>query len=315
MKKRFIVTGGKILELKDLTPEQIELLIKTVSERVAVRMKGTEISSPSPPVSEAMRSTCSASSGQECAGCGQCALNNPAAVKDIIQAGADRIGSRSSRPDTRELAPFIDHTLLKSNATDKEVENLCKEAGEYGFASVCINSAYVPLASRLLTGTGVMVCTVVGFPLGAMSSESKAFETRDAVSKGADEIDMVINVGKLKSQDYGYVFRDIEAVVRAAQGRCVKVILETASLTDEEKVAGCILAKAAGAHFVKTSTGFGSGGATAQDISLMRRTVGLQMGIKASGGIRTAQSAREMLAAGATRIGASASVAIVREKA
>jgi deoxyribose-phosphate aldolase len=299
------------LELKDLTSEQIELLIKTVSERVAQRLKGSETPPASAPRDS--KETCSSSSGRECSGCGQCALNNPAAVKDIIQAGADRIGSRSSKPDNRELAPFIDHTLLKSNATDKEVEKLCKEAMEYKFASVCINPAYVPLASRLLKGSGVMVCTVVGFPLGAMSMESKAFETRDAVSKGADEIDMVINVGKLKSQDYEYVFKDIDAVVRAAQGRCVKVILETASLTDDEKVAGCILAKAAGAHFVKTSTGFAPSGATAQDVSLMRRTVGSQMGVKAAGGIRTAQSAREMLAAGATRIGASASVAIVRE--
>ncbi|MBN1900413.1 deoxyribose-phosphate aldolase [Candidatus Sumerlaeota bacterium] len=225
------------------------------------------------------------------------------------------MGSRDAKPDNRELAPFIDHTLLKSNATDKEIEDLCKEAMEYEFASVCINSAYVPLASRLLKDSGIKVCTVVGFPLGAMSPESKAFETRDAVSKGADEIDMVINVGKLKSRDYEYVFRDIESVVRAAQGRCVKVILETASLSDEEKVAGCILAKAASAQFVKTSTGFGKGGATVQDVALMRKVVGSQMGVKAAGGIRTAQSAREMLSAGATRIGASASVAIVREKA
>lgn len=300
--------------MKELTPEQIELLIKTVSERVAVRLKISETSSASHPVSGVTHSSCSISSGQECAGCGQCANNNPVAVKDIIQSGADRIGSRSSKPAARELAPFIDHTLLKSNATDKEVENLCKEAMEHGFASVCVNSAYVPLASRLLSGSGVMVCTVVGFPLGAMSSESKAFETRDSVSKGADEIDMVINVGKLKSRDYGYVLRDIEAVFRAAQGRCVKVILETSSLSDEEKVVGCILAKASGAQFVKTSTGFGPGGATAADVSLMRRTVGSQMGVKASGGIRTARSAREMLEAGATRIGASASVAIVGEE-
>ena len=216
------------------------------------------------------------------------------------------VGTRS------EMARLIDHTLLKPNATDDQIEKLCKEAIEFGFASVCVNSAYVPLASRLLRGSGVKVCTVVGFPLGAMSTEAKAFETRDAVAKGADEIDMVINVGKLKSGDYRYVVQDIEAVVRAAQGRCVKVILETASLTDDEKIAGCILAKAGGADYVKTSTGFGSGGATVEDVALMRRVVGPTMGVKAAGGIRTAEAAKKMISAGATRIGASASVAIVK---
>ncbi|MCX6998797.1 MAG: deoxyribose-phosphate aldolase [Candidatus Sumerlaeota bacterium] len=212
----------------------------------------------------------------------------------------------------RDIAPLIDHTLLRPNATDREIEKLCKEGKEYHFASVCLNSAYVSIASHMLAGSGVKVCTVVGFPLGAMSTEAKAFETRDAIAKGADEIDMVINVGKLKSGDYEYVLDDVQSVVRAAQGRCVKVILETASLTDDEKVAGCIIAKAAGANYVKTSTGFGAGGATVEDVALMRRIVGPKMGIKAAGGIRTAEEAQKMIEAGATRIGASASVAIVR---
>lgn len=304
------------MKLSDLSQDQLDELIRSVSERVAARLSTGDESSSGPssqsrPVSPG---SCPMFSKGKCEECGQCVSKNPAAVSTIIGAGANRIGSATPAMNAREISPFIDHTLLKSNATDKEIEILCKEAMEYGFASVCINSAYVPLAARLLTGSIVKVCTVIGFPLGAMSMESKAFETRDAVAKGADEIDMVINVGKLKSQEYEYVFRDIEAVVRAGQGRCVKVILETASLMDEEKVAGCILSKAAGAGFVKTSTGFGSGGATAHDVALMRKTVGPEMGVKASGGIRTTEAAKEMLAAGATRIGASASVAIVKGK-
>ncbi|OQB22698.1 MAG: Deoxyribose-phosphate aldolase [candidate division BRC1 bacterium ADurb.Bin183] len=294
------------MNLSSLTPAQIEELVKSVTERVAARLAQEDVKTI-PPTAPAITS-CSVS----CSGCGQCADKNPAAVINIIEAGANRVGSQSSKVSTQDIAPFIDHTLLKPNAADNEIEKLCKEAIEYRFASVCVNSAYVPLAARLLAGTGVKVCTVVGFPLGAMSSEAKAFETRDAVSKGADEIDMVINVGKLKSGDFEYVLEDIRAVARAAQKRCVKVILETASLTDDEKVAGCILAKAGGADFVKTSTGFGSGGATADDIALMRRVVGPQMGVKASGGIRTTEDAQKMIAAGATRIGASASVAIVK---
>ena len=302
------------MELNDLSPAEIEELIQTVAERVAARLsEGSAVSKagnasdqPASPI------PCPLSLTGECGGCGDCVQKNPEAVQNIIEAGADRIGSRNPGSNTQKIAPFIDHTLLKPNATDDQIEALCKEAMAYGFASVCVNSTYVPLASRLLAGFPVKVCTVVGFPLGAMSSEAKAFETRDAVAKGADEIDMVINVGKLKSGDFEYVLQDMISVVRAAQGRCVKVIMETASLTDEQKVAGCILAKAAGAGFVKTSTGFGSGGATIQDVALMRRVVGSKMGVKAAGGIRTAETAREMIAAGASRIGASASVSIVK---
>ncbi len=293
-----------------MNPAQIEDLIATVAARVAARLAENPLSAPSATTSG--QTYCSSASGGVCGECGECVTKNPEAVRTILDAGADRIGAQSAGTVQGNLSPFIDHTLLKPNATDDQVEKLCREAREFGFASVCINSAYVPLAARLLSGSSVKVCTVVGFPLGAMSTDSKAFETRDAVGKGADEIDMVINVGKLKSGDYQYVMDDIRAVVTSAQGRCVKVILETASLTDEEKAAGCILSKAAGAHFVKTSTGFASGGATAEDIALMRRIVGSKMGVKASGGIKTTEDARRMIAAGASRIGASASVAIVK---
>lgn len=241
----------------------------------------------------------------------------PAAGAEIIDRGACRIGTAESNraSDCHDLAGYIDHTLLKANATEQEVAQLCAEARQYGFASVCVNTGYVELCAGLLAGSGVKVCCVVGFPLGAMTSESKAFETRDAVGRGADEIDMVINVGKLVSGLYDYVYDDIRAVVRAAAGQPVKVILETGMLNDDQKIAGCVLAKAAGAAFVKTSTGFGPGGATAEDISLMRRIVGEQMGVKASGGIRDCATAHQMVNSGASRLGASASVGIVRGEA
>ncbi len=211
-----------------------------------------------------------------------------------------------------DLAAFIDHTLLKPDATAEAVDKLCLEAVEYRFASVCVNPVNVGQAVKNLAQSGIPVAAVVGFPLGANSWEIKAAETRDVVSQGAREIDMVINIGALKNGDYRCVYREIEAVVRAAGGSIVKVILETALLTNDEKVAACILAKAAGAAFVKTSTGFGPGGATVEDVALMRRIVGPEMGVKASGGIRDTATARAMIAAGATRLGASASVSIVK---
>jgi deoxyribose-phosphate aldolase len=236
-----------------------------------------------------------------------------AAARQLLGTGACRVGCTDPKSlRCEDLAPYIDHTLLKPGATESEIEKLCDEARRHRFASVCVNTSYTELCARLLAGSGVMVCSVVGFPLGAMSTEAKAFETRDAIRHGADEVDMVINVGKLKSGDFAYVCDDIRAVVQAAAGRTVKVIIETALLTDEEKVAACVLAKAAGAHFVKTSTGFGPGGATAEDVALMRRTVGDRMGVKASGGIRDCQTAIQMVESGANRIGASASVAIVK---
>jgi deoxyribose-phosphate aldolase len=234
----------------------------------------------------------------------------------ILEQGADRISAApGSGPLGGHVARYIDHTLLKPDATREQVLELCGEAREHGFASVCINPAFVHLAADALRGSEVKVCTVIGFPLGANTTVTKALETRDAVANGADEIDMVINVGALKARNDDLVRRDIEAVVAAADGRIVKVILETALLNDEEKVRACHLSREAGADFVKTSTGFGPGGATAHDIALMRQTVGRYMGVKASGGIRDLAGAQEMLAAGATRIGASASVKIVHGEA
>jgi deoxyribose-phosphate aldolase len=210
------------------------------------------------------------------------------------------------------LAGIIDHTLLKPEATPDAIQKLCREAREYQFCSVCVNPLYVPLAAELLQDSPVKVCTVIGFPLGATSPEVKAFETRKVIEQGADEVDMVISIGLLKAGKWRAVLDDIRAVVETAKGKAlVKVILETSLLTDEEKVQACLLAKAAGADFVKTSTGFSSAGARAEDIALMRETVGPQMGVKASGGIRSREDAAAMLQAGATRIGASASIAIV----
>jgi len=207
----------------------------------------------------------------------------------------------------------IDHTLLKPEATSDMIENLCREALEFGFAAVCVNPYYVTRAKNLLKGSNIKVATVVGFPLGANTKEVKAFEARKAVEDGADEIDMVINIGALKNRDYEYVMEDIKAVVNAVEGKAiVKVIIETCLLTKEEKIKACELSKEAGADFVKTSTGFSTGGATIEDIILMKKTIGDSMQIKASGGIRDFETAKAMIEAGASRIGASSSVKIVK---
>ena len=250
----------------------------------------------------------------ECMGCGLCVNRNSAGVMNIINAGADRIGaSLGVNVADPKIARLIDHTILKPDATEEEVRKLCLEAREYEFASVCINPSYVSLAATILTGSPVRITTVIGFPLGATTPTSKAIETRDAIANGADEIDMVINIGALKSGNDDLVRRDIQGVVDASKGKAiVKVILENALLTREEKVRGCLISKMAGANFVKTSTGFGPGGATVEDIVLMRSTVGPEMGIKAAGGIRDFKTAKAMVDAGATRIGASASVAIAK---
>lgn len=213
--------------------------------------------------------------------------------------------------DNQPLALKIDHTLLKPEASEAEIRELCEEARAHGFYSVCVNPANVALCAGLLAGSTVKVCTVVGFPLGASTSAVKAFETRDAIANGAQEIDMVIDLGALKSGHWDRVAADIRAVVEAAGGVLVKVILETALLSDDEKREVCVRAQAAGADFVKTSTGFAKGGATVEDIRLMRRTVGPEMGVKASGGVRDRATAIALVEAGATRLGASASVAIV----
>lgn len=212
----------------------------------------------------------------------------------------------------RGLGPFMDQTLLKANATREQVATLCDGALKHRFASVCVNSCWTALCAERLEGSGVRVCTVVGFPLGAMATEAKAFETLSAVRAGAEEIDMVLNVGWLLAGDWRAVFDDIAAVVKAAEKRPVKVILETALIDDERKVAACHLSKAAGAAFVKTSTGFADKGATAEDVALMRRVVGPSVGVKASGGIRDAATSRAMIAAGANRLGVSAGVQIVQ---
>ncbi|ALS02008.1 2-deoxyribose-5-phosphate aldolase [Enterococcus silesiacus] len=211
-----------------------------------------------------------------------------------------------------ELNQMIDHTILKADAKEEDVLRIIEEAKKYEFFSVCINPCWVALAKEHLAGTSVDVCTVIGFPLGANTSEVKAYEATDAINNGATEVDMVINVGALKSQQYKKVLKDIQAVVDAAKGKAlVKVIIETASLTDEEKIKVCELAKEAGADFVKTSTGFSTGGATVADVKLMRETVGPDMGVKASGGIHNEAEAQAMIEAGATRIGTSAGVAIM----
>jgi deoxyribose-phosphate aldolase len=213
----------------------------------------------------------------------------------------------------KEIAKMIDHTLLKAEATKEQVEQLCSEAREYQFASVCVNPTWVSYASELLQGTGVDVCTVIGFPLGATTPETKAFETTNAIENGATEVDMVINIGALKDRNDSLVERDIQAVVNAAKGKALtKVIIETSLLTEEEKVRACKLAVSAGTDFVKTSTGFSTGGATVADIALMRKTVGPTIGVKASGGVRSAEDAKNMIDAGATRIGASSGIAIVK---
>lgn len=213
------------------------------------------------------------------------------------------------------IAKFIDHTLLKPDAVQSEIEKLCREAREYEFASVCVNPYWVKLCAAMLKGSSVKVCTVIGFPLGANSYETKVFETGLAIEDGASEIDMVINIGAIKSSDYEVVKREIESVAGCARSlnAILKVIIETSLLTDDEKARACKISKEAGADFVKTSTGFAGGGATVADIELMRRTVGSEMGVKASGGIRDFQTAQQMINAGATRIGASAGVNIVKE--
>lgn len=250
---------------------------------------------------------------EECAD-GVCVRTCFDRVGQVISAGAERLtSSLGGVPHDPSVAKLIDHTLLKPDATPDQIAQLCYEARTYGFASVCVNPGYVKLCADLLKGTDVKVCTVIGFPLGASAPDVKAFETETALRDGATEIDMVINIGALKGRDYTLVARDIAGVVKLthAAGSLVKVIIETALLNEEEKITACLLAKEAGADYVKTSTGFSGGGATVADITLMRRVVGPEMGVKASGGVRDYADAKSMVDAGATRIGASAGVKIV----
>jgi len=254
--------------------------------------------------------------GDTCKGWETNVVTQPKAVDNIVNSGADRIAAGFGIGDilaNKSIARKIDHTLLKPDATTDEIISLCEEAKKYQFASVCINPSYVSLCKDLLKGSGVKVCTVIGFPLGATTTETKRYEAEQAIKNGAEEIDMVINVGQLKQGNYDYVFNDVNQVVLAAKkkGDICKVILETALLTDEEKIKACIICKHAGADFVKTSTGFSKGGATVGDIALMKYVVGSSVGVKASGGIRSREDANAMIASGADRIGASASVKIV----
>jgi deoxyribose-phosphate aldolase len=239
----------------------------------------------------------------------------PDRLRGVLDAGATRLGLHATGGSAGGVALMIDHTLLKPDATRLDIEALCREAAEYKFASVCVNPTWVALCAALLQGSGVKVCSVVGFPLGATTADTKHYETRRAIFDGAREIDMVINIGALKSGDLRLVERDIESVTVPCRESSVlsKVIIEAALLTDDEKVTACTLAKAAGADYVKTSTGFGPGGATAADVMLMRRVVGEEMGVKAAGGVRDLEGLKAMVAAGATRVGASAGVRIVQE--
>ena len=270
--------------------QELELLVKQIGDEILVRLGHA----PAPQSSS-------------CAACG---------ASPAVAGGYGAVEAYAAAPTgavDASVARLIDHTLLRPDATADDVRKLCAEARQYVFASVCINPYWVPLAAAELSGSGVKVCTVIGFPSGAHAPDVKAYEARRAVEQGAEEIDMVINIGALKSKDYALVEQDIRGVVQAgARDTVVKVILETSLLTREEKIMACSLAKAADADFVKTSTGFGGGGATVEDVMLMRETVGPEIGVKASGGVRTRDDAEKLVAAGATRLGASAGVKIVR---
>ena len=247
---------------------------------------------------------------------GNCPSFCSADVERIVDAGASRIGIVLGDSATaRDWSSLVDHTLLKPEASESDIKKLCDEAAQYGFASVCVNPSWVKKAAGFLRGTNVPVCTVIGFPLGATLPDVKAFEARRAIFNGAREVDMVINIGALKSGDDCTVEDDIRAVVEAAHenGVLCKVIIETALLSDEEKVRASLAAKNAGADFVKTSTGFAKGGATAADVALMRKVVGSNLGVKASGGVKGIEDAKAMVEAGATRIGASVGVKIAQE--
>ena len=239
----------------------------------------------------------------------------PDRLRGVLDAGATRVGLHATGGAPAPVASMIDHTLLKPDATRQNIEDLCREAAQFAFATVCVNPTWVAVCARLLAGSGVDVCSVVGFPLGATTADVKGYETRRAIFDGAREIDMVINIGALKSGDLQVVERDIEAVAAPCRdcGVLSKVIIEAALLTEDEKVRACTLAKAAGADYVKTSTGFGPGGATPADVALMRQVVGSEMGVKAAGGIRDLEGLKAMVAAGATRVGASAGVKIVQQ--
>jgi len=283
----------------------VETIVEVVTREVLVALQEARTRESNPP-----GATCKV----ECAH-GLCVKTCFDRVGEVVSAGAERLTSTLGNiPHDLNIAGLIDHTLLKPDATHDQIAQLCFEARKYNFASVCINPTHVKLCAELLKGSPVKVCTVIGFPLGATSPEVKVFEPQNAIQNGASEIDMVINIGALKARDLELVARDIRGVVLSghAANALVKVIIETALLNEEEKVLACLLAKEAGADYVKTSTGFSGGGATVEDITLMRKTVGPNIGVKASGGIRTREDVEKMVAAGASRIGASAGVKILQ---
>ncbi len=290
-------------DVSDLSQSDLEQIVQQITQ--ILQSQGIS--------SAVQMSGCTCCEGN-CGGC--CVEKSPEAVKQLINMGATRISYRGNGRDVSDdLAGNIDHTLLKPDATQDDVRQLCEDALKYSFASVCIHPTYVKLAAQLLKESRVKVCTVVGFPTGAHQPHIKGLETRQAIREGAEEIDMVINIGALKNRDLELLYQDIRTVVEACQdgGALCKVIIETAYLTDEEKIIACETAKRARAHFVKTSTGFGPGGATAHDVGLMAEVVRSSgMGVKASGGIRSYEDAMKMIEAGATRIGASASIQIVQ---
>jgi len=299
-------------------------LVEMITQRVVEALRGGT-PPPLPPTGAAAAAAAVAGAAEHdpatcerCRNFGVSAVRGPDETRALAEAGASRVVATVGYcPASDGLASLIDHTLLKPDAARGDVEQLCREAAQFCFASVCVNPNWVPLCREMLRGSGVKVCTVIGFPSGAHAPDVKSYETRRAVEQGAEEVDMVINIGALKSRDYALVEQDIRGVVQAAgRDTVVKVILETSLLTRDEKVMGASLAKAAGADFVKTSTGFAGGGATVEDVKLLRDTVGPDIGVKASGGVRTREDAEAMVEAGATRIGASAGIKIVRgEKA
>ena len=300
-----------------MSSADIEHLIEVIAEEVYLRLTNPgliNLGSPGAEVGEADERVCPSCRGD-------CAVTCQHRTERIVSAGACRVSMTAPVPadpaSARGFAALIDHTLLRPEATQADILRLCDEARQYGFTSVCVNPYWVPLAAQQLRGTAVRVATVVGFPLGATLTAVKRQEAARAIHVGAQEIDMVINVGALRSGDLESVRLDVGGVVEVshAGGALVKVILETALLDDEQKVAGCLLAKAAGADFVKTSTGFGPGGATVHDVELMRFVVGQSLGVKAAGGIQRLEDVARMVSAGATRIGASASVKILEEAA
>ncbi len=297
-----------------MSSSDVDRLVELITQRVQERLGGQGNAAARLALAPRDRGDCTddAAPGEDCGSCGACVVRRPWSVRAAEGAGAMRVGATLGIGAVpADLARMIDHTLLKPEATRDEVVKLCEEARKHHFASVCVNTTWAGVAKAMLAGSDVLVCCVVGFPLGAMSPSAKAYEAREAVRQGAREIDMVINIGALKSRDYETVFEDICRVVKASAPAGVKVILETSALTDDEKIVGSTLSKLAGAAFVKTSTGFGKGGATVEDVQLMRRIVGSELGVKASGGVRTADDALKMAMAGANRLGASASVAIV----